>query len=135
MCFLLSEATSSRHAPNGFNPAFYQKFWDVVRGDIFLTCTAWIREGHFPSGLNDIIVTLIPKCESPSSMKDLRPISLCIVVDKILSNILCNRLKSVLPKLVDKSQLVFVAERSIQDSILIAFELIHSMKRKTKGTV
>lgn len=121
--------------PDGFNHAFNQKLWDVVGGDIYSACTTWIRDGCFSSGLNDMVVTLIPKCDSSSSMKDLRPISLCNVVYKILSKILCNLLKSVFPKLVDKCQSVFVAGRSIQDNILIAFELIHSMKRKTKGKV
>lgn len=68
-------------------------------------------------------------------MKDLRPILSCNVVYKILSNVLRNWLKSVLPELVDKSQSAFIAGRSIQDNSLIAFELIHSMRWKRKGKV
>ncbi|KAL8465080.1 hypothetical protein ACS0TY_034540 [Phlomoides rotata] len=119
--------------PDGFNLAFYQKFWSVVGDNIFDSCVRWIMPGSFPLGLNDTHVTLIPKTESPSSMKDLRPITLCNVVYKILSKVLCNRLKGVLPDLVDKSQSTFVQERAIQDNILIAFELLHSMKNKRKG--
>lgn len=44
-----------------------------------------------------------------------------------------NRLKEVLPGLVDKAQSAFVAGRAIQDNALIAFEIIHAMKNKRKG--
>lgn len=121
--------------PDGFNPVFYQKFWSIVGEEIFSACTTWLKEGRFPQHLNDTCVTLIPKCDTPTSMKDLRPISLCNVVYKILSKVLCNRMKSVMPDLVDKSQSAFVAGRSIQDNILIAFELIHSMKKKVRGKI
>lgn len=81
-----------------------------------------------------MVVTLILKCDLPSAIKYLKPISLCNVVYKILSKVLCNQLKIVLPDLVDKSQSVFVFWHSIQDKILNAFELIHTMK-KNKGEV
>lgn len=51
-------------------------------------------------GLNDITVVLIPNCEQPKNVKDLWPISLCNVVYKIMSKVLCNRIKTVLPNLI-----------------------------------
>lgn len=66
-------------------------------------------------------------------MKNLCPISLCNVVYKVLTKVLCNRLKSVLPELTDKSQSAFTAGRSTQDNNAKAYELIHTMKTKTKG--
>lgn len=65
-------------------------------------------------------------------MKDICPISLCNVVYTILSKVLCNRMKSILQELVDKSQSLFVAGCCIQENILVDFKLIHMMKRKTK---
>lgn len=99
--------------PDGFNPAFYQKIWNVVGEDVFLACTKWLRDCQFPPGLNDILVTLILKCERPNYMKELRPIVLCNVIYKILSKFLYNRVKSVLPHFVDPSQSVFVVGSSI----------------------
>jgi hypothetical protein len=68
-------------------------------------------------------------------MKDLRPISLCNVLYKMVSKLLTNRLKlkRCLDKCVSEEQSTFVEGRSILDNTLIAIEIIHSMKRKTKG--
>lgn len=119
--------------PDGFNPAFYHKCWSIIGTEVFEASLGWLQHGTFPVGLNNMNVVLVPKCEVPQSMKDLRPISLCNVIYKILSKVLCNRLKSILPNLVDRAQSAFISGRTIQDNILIAFETIHMMKGKRFG--
>lgn len=79
---------------------------------------------------NNMNVVLIPKVETPQTVKVLRPISLCNVVYKIVSKVLSNQLKDVLQGLVDKVQSAFISGRSIQDNIIIASEVIHAMKNK-----
>lgn len=128
----MSSRTSKTNprVPNGFNPRFYKRFWGVIGPDLVRTCTRWLEEGRFPEGLNDTTVVLIPKCENPQSIRGLLPISLCNVVYKIVSKVLCNRMKKVLPGLIDESQSAFMSRRLIQDNVLIAFETIHSMRNK-----
>jgi hypothetical protein len=48
-------------------------------------------------------------------------------------NFLANRLKVVLSKYISEKQSAFVEGRSIIDNALIAIELIHCLKRRTKG--
>lgn len=67
-------------------------------------------------------------------MKDLRPIVLCNAVYKIVAKVLANRLKGVLEEYISASQSAFVPGRSILDNALVAIEVIHYMKAKTKGT-
>lgn len=79
------------------------------------------------------IYALFPKCDSPTSIKDLRPISLCNVVYKVVSKMLANILKGYLSKCISEEQSAFVEGRSIIDNSMIAFEVIHKLKNRTKG--
>ncbi|GAU30401.1 hypothetical protein TSUD_364470 [Trifolium subterraneum] len=119
--------------PDGFNPAFYQRFWEQCSDDIFSAASTWLERGYFPTSLNETNICFIPKCDNPTSMKDLRPISLCNVLYKMISKVLANRLKCCLDKCVSQKQSAFVEGRSILDNALIATEVIHALKRKTKG--
>jgi hypothetical protein len=85
----LKEALFQMHpdkapGPDGFNPAFYQHFWELCGNDIFAAVKEWLDRGYFPSSLNETNICLIPKCENPIYMKDLRPISLCNVLYKVI---------------------------------------------------
>ncbi|KAK2420009.1 hypothetical protein QL285_030806 [Trifolium repens] len=113
---------------DGFKLTFYQRFWEHCGDDIFAAASSWLDRGYFPSRLNETNICLIPKCDNPTSMKDLRPISLCNVLYKIVSKVLANKLKSCLDKLVYQEQSAFVEGRLILDNALIAIEVIHSMK-------
>lgn len=76
---------------------------------------------------------MVPKCDLPMSMRDLRPISLCNVVYKILAKILVNRLQRVLPKCISKEHSGFISGRTILDNVMVATEIIHYLKCKTGG--
>nr|KYP44138.1 Putative ribonuclease H protein At1g65750 family [Cajanus cajan] len=82
--------------PDGFNPGFYKRFWEVCGEDILSSCNSWLEAGVLPPHINDAVIALIPKCPNPSNMKELRPIALCNVIYKILSKALANRLKPLL---------------------------------------
>lgn len=60
----------------------------------------WFTQGSFPEQLNDPMIVLIQKRESPKSIKDLRPISLCNVAYKIFSKVLVNRMSSFLSDII-----------------------------------
>jgi hypothetical protein len=72
----------------------------------------------------------VPKKTGSHSAYHFRPISLCNISYKIISKILANRLKKVLPKIISPLQSAFVPNRNIQDNSILAHELIHTFKNK-----
>jgi hypothetical protein len=119
--------------PDGTLSLFYKKFWDIVGEQVTSEVLGVLNGGPFPQGWNETTIVLIPKVSTPLSIKDLRPISLCNVLYKLVSKVLANRLKNILPEVISSTQSAFVPGRLITDNILIAYELTHYLKRKQKG--
>ncbi|KAL4296014.1 hypothetical protein GQ457_12G013680 [Hibiscus cannabinus] len=84
--------------------------------------------------VNKTVITLIPKVKDPVRMTQLRPISLCMVVCKIVSKVLVNRMKPFLSACIDDTQAAFLKGRLISDNILIAHELIHYLNSSKNGS-
>ncbi|CAL9001792.1 unnamed protein product [Prunus brigantina] len=81
-----------------------------------------------PEHLNDILIALVPKVERPLNMAQLRPISLCNTLYKVVSKILVSRLRPIMTKIVIPIQVSFVPGRHIVDNIVIAQEMLHKFK-------
>uniref|UniRef100_A0A803PDG3 Reverse transcriptase domain-containing protein n=1 Tax=Cannabis sativa TaxID=3483 RepID=A0A803PDG3_CANSA len=93
------------------------------------TVLSILNHGADFSGFNTTIITLIPKVRTPSTLRDIRPISLCTTIYKIVSKIPANRLKHVLNPLIYPNQSAFLKGRLI----LMAQELSHSIKGRKIG--
>jgi hypothetical protein len=108
--------------PDGMSAVFYKRHWHLVGDQITAEVLAILKGGGLPPEWNDTTVVLIPKVTSPEKMKDLRPISLCNVLYKVVSKMLANRLKLLLPDIIAPNQSAFVPGRLITDTILLAYE-------------
>lgn len=62
-----------------------------------------LNTGQFPNDLNHTHVVLIPKMKNPVKVADFHPISLCNVIYKLISKIIANRLKLLLPYMISES--------------------------------
>uniref|UniRef100_A0A803NP78 Reverse transcriptase domain-containing protein n=1 Tax=Cannabis sativa TaxID=3483 RepID=A0A803NP78_CANSA len=119
--------------PDGMGPDFYQIHWDTVGFDIVQLVTDFFVTENLLLGLNDTHLVLIPKKKHFSTMGDLRPIALCNVSYKILSKVLANRMRDLIDHVISPTQSAFIPGRLVSNNIMIAFEIMHYLKRKTKG--
>lgn len=119
---------SKSPGPDGLPAMFYQKFWDLVGDETCNMVLNYLNGGSMPDDLNHTYVVLIPKVRKPVDMKDLRPISLCNVSYKLISKVLENRLKRILPAIIEENQSAFVPGRLITDNILLSSEVFHFMR-------
>jgi hypothetical protein len=110
---------------DGMPVVFYKKFWPLVGERVKEEVLAVLNGSDMPDGWNDTVIVLIPKTSAPDKLKDLRPISLCNVVYKLISKVLANRPKLVLPEIISPSQSAFVPGRLITGNVLLAYELTH----------
>jgi hypothetical protein len=115
---------------DGFPARFFQCNWGVLKEENIPAVKEFFRTGIMPKGVNDATVVLIPKVDLPTKVTDLRPISLCNVVYKVLAKCLVNRLRPILDELISPNQSAFVRGRLITDNALVAFECFHYIQQE-----
>ena len=94
----------------------------------------FLNNGVMLPDLNHTNIVLIPKVKkNPEKMSKFRPISLCNVIYKVISEVLTNRLKQVLPDIISPTQSAFVPGRLITNNVIVAYEVLHSMHARKKG--
>lgn len=114
---------------DGFPTIFFQNNWDVV-GPLVCDFLKAIWENPSRIGeVNETLIVLIGKVDKPEFITQFRPILLCNVVYKCLTKSIVNRIKPLLGDCISPYQASFVPGRNIHDNIIIAHELVHTMKR------
>lgn len=76
--------------------------------------------------LNPLLILL--KIQNSEKITQFRPISLCIMLYKVATKVIVNRLTPLMGTLVKQNQASFIPSRCISDNIIIAQEVAHSMQ-------
>jgi len=75
---------------------------------------------------NSAFLALIPKEKGALTFDRFRPISLCNIGYKIITKVIANRLKGILPAIIPENQGGFIKGRQITDNIILVQKAIHS---------
>eukprot|EP00253_Pinus_taeda_P016264 PITA_16264 len=119
---------------DGFTINFYKACWSIVKQEVWEVVEDSRRSGTILKFVNSTFLALIPKVEDAKTPNKFRPIALCNVIYKIISKVIANRLKTILPGIISEEQSGYVEGRQILDNILLAQEMIHSLhSRKEVG--
>jgi len=127
--------------PDGFNFNFLKKCWEVIKVEVVEAIKVKVVEavkqfhenGIIPKGCNASFVALVPKVRDPSRLEQYKPISLVGAIYKIIAKLLAERIKKVLPSVVDESQSAFLKDRGILDSLLMTNEVVEDIRRRGRS--
>lgn len=115
---------------DGLHAQFYQSQWVVVGESLISIVKKGFNNGEVEAFLNKTLLVLILKVPRPELVSQFQLISLCTVPYKLLTKVIVNRLKPVMPLLVEENQTNFIGGRHIIDNVVIAQEVVHSMHIK-----
>ena len=116
---------------DGISVEFLKFFWNKI--GIFVVRS--INDGFLKNEMSitqkEGIIVCIPKGDKPREfIKNWRPISLLNVTYKIASSCIANRIKTILPKLINEDQTGFISGRYIGDNLRLIYDLIHYLEEK-----
>ena len=111
---------------DGLPADFYKIFWNHL-SDLFLnSMNSAFKSGQLPISQRRGIIKLIPiKDADPSLIKNWRPISLLNCDYKIAAKAIANRLKKILPKIIDNDQTGFLKGRFIGENVRLIDSIIN----------
>ena len=118
---------------DGIPIEFYTCFWSDIGHFLFRSLEESFIDGELSISQKRGIITTIPKGDKPREfLKNWRPISLLTSDYKILTTVLANRLKRVLPSIISSDQRGFLKGRNMDENTRFIYDLIHFCKEHNK---
>ena len=98
---------------DGLPAEFYKIFWDDVKPFLINALNHGYAKGHLSITQERGMITLVPKKNKPAILlKNWRPITLLNCDYKIAAKSITNRVKKVLPKIINNDQTGFLGKIS-----------------------
>ncbi|KAH1056129.1 hypothetical protein J1N35_034194 [Gossypium stocksii] len=88
---------------DGFLALFYQNFWHVVREEVAKYCLEVLNGQRDLEKVNRKNIFLIPKVPTLENIGQLKPISLCNVIYKVILKVVVNRFQRALSVCIDET--------------------------------
>ena len=132
MCFEAASQMSTNKSPgsDGLLVEFYRRFWSLIGPDLVEILNYSFQHGSLSESQRRGIIRLLYKKEDPLELKNWRPISLLNTDYKICTKVLANRLRHVLPRIINKNQTCGIPDRSIYENLFLLRDKIDYVKHK-----
>lgn len=119
---------------DGFPAEFFERHWTLLGESITKVIQQFFSTSFMLKEWNRTLLILISKCSPPEEVNHLRPISLCNVNYKCASKCMVNRMKPLLPDVIDDYQNAFIPGRHMNDNILMSHEMMHVINKQRSRT-
>ena len=128
LCFAVQNLKNNKSPGlDGLTPEFYKKFWKILE-DFFFSATQEIfQEGQLTESMKKSILSLLFKNGKKNKrelLEHYRPLTLSNYDYKIIAFSIANRLKKVLPSLINKDQSAYIDKRYIGNNARFLIDLI-----------
>jgi exonuclease III len=111
---------------DGLTKEFYVTFWNKISKPLLDSYNYSLENGKLSASQRQAVITLIDKHgKDRSYLSNWRPISLLNLDYKILTKVLAERIKKILPTIISPSQNGYITGRSTADSIRLIQDIIH----------
>lgn len=110
--------------PMGLEHIFFQDTWEIIGKLIVEAVKFCLGSGKILKELNNTSITLIPKMLCPNEVGYYRPIACCNVLYKVITKMICLKLKKVLPLIVAPNQSGFIDGRIIAHNIMVFQDIV-----------
>ncbi|XP_062114324.1 uncharacterized protein LOC133825389 [Humulus lupulus] len=119
--------------PDEYGAGFFKVLWKEIGREVSQAILEFFEIGFIPQSLNDTLLVMILKVDQPSTAADFRPIACCTTIYKCISKMLCSRLVTILPLLINSNQGAFIKHRTLAYNVLIFQDLIMGYNRKNSS--
>eukprot|EP00253_Pinus_taeda_P030823 PITA_30823 len=120
--------------PDGFTASLLQNCWGIVGKDLYKMVHKSQACQKLGGSTNSSFLALIPKEKGANTFNRFRPISLCNIGYKLITKVISNRLRHILPKVIPESQGGFIHGRHLVDNFTLVQEaILSSQERKEQG--
>lgn len=115
---------------DGYTSEFFKFFWPDLGLFLYKSFIYSITNGSLSVTQKQGVLSIIPKGNKPREyIKNWRPITLLNISYKILSAVLANRIKTVLPYIIHEDQKGFIKGRFIGENTRLLYDIIQYTKQ------
>lgn len=107
-------------------------FWEELKDDFLEMLNESLLSGQPLESMKTSIITLIYKKKSREDIRNYRPISLLCADYKIISKLLAERMKIVLPSVINEDQTGFLKDRYIGENISLFLDVQEHLMKEVK---